>query len=354
MKRLFSYFIALFIISGIALAQPIAKEVKFPSGEATIAGTLYLPGPGGSWPTLIVVPGSGDEGRKSPMISRISEIIRTPLLQAGYAVFFYDKRGIGESTGKPAVDLEDAATVTTAAFDFLRLQTEVDAHRIGLYAVSNGAWLAPIVAVKQPEIRLVVLISVAAFTPLEQNLFAFENTDYILGKSRALAEKAGSVRRAILTYLATGEGYAAAEAAYAQLASDPELAYLKGQPPPLPATLPERAQLGRPEFAVFRGLTFDPLPWLRALKQPTLVVLGERDPLVDAKRSATVLHEIGQSKPGWDLTVKVYPGAGHGIELRESDRSPIHNPNAPRPAGYPQEMLQWIDAHMKSKPSNSD
>ena len=145
----------------------------------------------------------------------------------GYAVLFYDKRRVGESTGKPTDDINESAKVAAAAVEFLKQQPEVDSKRIALYAVSNGAWIAPIVASKTSDVRAVVLVSVAPFSPLEQDFFAYEHTDFIRDGDRALAERASELRSAIHRYLATGKGYDAAKAAYAVIGSDPKLAYMK-------------------------------------------------------------------------------------------------------------------------------
>jgi dienelactone hydrolase len=328
-----------------AAGAGIEREVRFRAGDATIAGTLYAPGRG-RYAALIIVPGAGDAGRKSPMLAEVVARIRQPLVERGFAVLSYDKQGTGESSGRPATGIPEEAGVAIAAFDFLERCPEIERGHIGLYAVSHGGWVAPVVASKVHGLRAIVLVSTAPFSPLEQDLFAREHMDYIANGDRNVAARVGAIRRAIHTYLATGRGYEDARRAYARLDSDSACAYFKTQVPAVPARVPTPQELPALDLPYFRGATFDPVPFLATMRQPTIAIYGERDPLVDAARSASVLKELASRRPGWDLTVKVYAGAGHGIELRE-ERSPIHNPNAPRPAGYPEQMLDWLDQHLK-------
>ena len=326
-------------------AEPLAREVSFPSGKDTVSATLYLPGPG-RHPALIVLAAPSEGGRKQPMRSRISAVIRQPLLDRGYAVLVYDAVGVGESSGSPATTIEEEAVAGRAAFRFLAAQPEIDAERIGLYAVSHSGWTAPVVAAQEPRVRGVVLISTAPVSPLQQGFFSRQNMDFIAGRDRATAERVGSIRRAIQTYLATGQGYDDAKRAYAELEADTSLAYFKSQRPSIPATLPTLEERTRLDLPYFRTATFDPSPWIAAMRQPTLVLLGESDPLVNAPEAARIFREHAAKKPRWDLTVKVYPGAGHALELR-SERSPIHDPGAPRAKGHPDELLAWLDQRLR-------
>jgi pimeloyl-ACP methyl ester carboxylesterase len=337
-RQFVAFVFAFLLLPQPALSEVHEEDVRF--AGATLAGTLYTPGPG-RHAAILVLPGAIDAGRKSPMLARIGAVIREPLLARGFAVFFYDKPGIGESRGRPAETLAAEARAAESALRFLAHRPEVDPRRIVLYAVSHSGWVAPIVAVRHPETRAVVLVSTAAFSPLEQSVFAMRNLDELTRNDPPLAARSGDLRRAIYTYLTTGRGYEEAHRADAAIASDTALRYLRSESPRIPSPLPAPGERVARLTPFFRDAAFDPVPWLGRIRQPTIAVFGENDPLVDAKHSAAVFRRLGAKRPGWDLTVKVYSGAGHGIEVRKPG-GPVHDPTAPRPAGYPDDLLEWL------------
>jgi hypothetical protein len=69
------------------------EDVRFPSGDFHLAGTLISPATGGKHPAIILVHGSGAQNRES-MIPFARFLVRR-----GMAVLGYDKRGVGGSMG---------------------------------------------------------------------------------------------------------------------------------------------------------------------------------------------------------------------------------------------------------------
>jgi hypothetical protein len=45
------------------------------------------------------------------------------------------------------------------------------------------------------------------------------------------------------------------------------------------------------------------------------------------------------------LTVKIYPGGGHGLEQRDA-HGPLHNPDAPSVEGFPADMVAWFKGEL--------
>jgi len=68
-------------------------DVRFPSGKATLAGTLTLPPGHGAHPAVVYVSGSGDTLREE------SHWLDALFVSHGIAVLAYDKRGVGQSGG---------------------------------------------------------------------------------------------------------------------------------------------------------------------------------------------------------------------------------------------------------------
>ena len=80
----------------------IEQKITFLSDGLTLAGTVTLPDAQGTFPGVVLVPGSGqvdrNENAKKLAINAFSEIA-ADLASKGIASLRYDKRGVGESQG---------------------------------------------------------------------------------------------------------------------------------------------------------------------------------------------------------------------------------------------------------------
>lgn len=125
------------------LGDRTALTVRFESRGAKLAGTLSLPSGEGPHPALVWVHGSGPDTRDA------TAPFFTGLLERRFAVFAYDKRGAGESEGVCCpLDFDLLADDVLAAVDALRSRDEIDDDQIGLLALSQGGWIAPLAATK--------------------------------------------------------------------------------------------------------------------------------------------------------------------------------------------------------------
>ena len=82
------------------------------------------------------------------------------LVRRGVAVFGYDKRGVGGSTGDwQTASFEVLAGDVVAAFDYLKTRKDIDATRIGLLGVSQAGWIMPLAAVRAKDLAFLISIS---------------------------------------------------------------------------------------------------------------------------------------------------------------------------------------------------
>lgn len=136
-------------------------EVFIRNGNVTIAGTLDTPATPGPWPLMIFVPGSGRGTRED---DRAALDIALP---RGVAVFRYDKRGLGQSTGTfEEVSVENSdrvlgvrASDVSAIVDHFADHPDIRAGQILLWGASQGGWVAPLVAVANPRVALIICVS---------------------------------------------------------------------------------------------------------------------------------------------------------------------------------------------------
>jgi dipeptidyl aminopeptidase/acylaminoacyl peptidase len=132
--------------------QTIRREISFKSGAETIAGDLVLPVTPGPHPAILTVAGTGPQNRYGDIVLADGTIrnhgryvhISQRLAEAGIASLYWDKRGVGQSTGEGSqpgdapgerdaytsvmTDVEDAEN----ALNFLAAQPEIDSQRIAV------------------------------------------------------------------------------------------------------------------------------------------------------------------------------------------------------------------------------
>ncbi len=132
-----------------------------PSGSAIIEGELFLPDGNGPFPSMIIVGGSGNELRSE------FEPFAEQLNQNGYALYIFDKRGIGGSTGSYPVEEQPTQRVFLNAraddvlgiIDLLKTHEQIDNNRIGLFGSSQGAWVNALVHDHSADLSYMVMAS---------------------------------------------------------------------------------------------------------------------------------------------------------------------------------------------------
>lgn len=227
-------------------------DVRFRSRGVTLVGTLSLPSGEGRHPTLVWVHGSGAETRNQ------AASFYAQLLDPRYAFFAYDKRGTGESGGVCCpLDLDLLADDVVAAVDAVRERDEVDRDAVGLIALSQGGWIAPLAADRADEIKFAVILSGSA--------------------------------------VSVGE-----EAEYSQLTGDDACI----PPPNSRAQVAQRMREEKPSM-------FDPRPVLARLDLPVLWLYGALDQSQPVEKDLTVLQPL--KKDGKEFTIVVFPKANHAL-----------------------------------------
>jgi pimeloyl-ACP methyl ester carboxylesterase len=90
----------------------------------------------------------------------------------------YDKRGVGDSGGHyegenntSQQSLDILATDASNAVTFMASQPGVTRH-VGLFGVSQGGWIAPMAAQRNPRVKFLILHSGPVVSVREQNYFA--------------------------------------------------------------------------------------------------------------------------------------------------------------------------------------
>ncbi|WP_412068618.1 alpha/beta hydrolase [Rubrivirga sp. IMCC43871] len=143
-----------------------SEEITVASGGVELAGTLILPEGAPPHPAVVLVHGSGRQGRHTDAYRSWADL----LAREGLAVVLFDKRGGGASSGDPDADLRTLADDVVAVARALGARPEVDAGRVGLMGWSQGGWVAEMAAADLGDTAFLLLVSAAGGTPREQEI----------------------------------------------------------------------------------------------------------------------------------------------------------------------------------------
>lgn len=166
----------------------VEEELSIPiSGTSVVlSGSLALPKTGQApYPTLVLITGSGPQDRDETIFGckPFLDITRR-LTEAGFAVFRYDDRGVGKSTGVfLASSITDFVHDAEAVVAALRGNKSVKAQRIFLVGHSEGSYIAAKVASQDRSIAGVVSLAGPAFGMDRVLLDQMDALNLLAGKS---------------------------------------------------------------------------------------------------------------------------------------------------------------------------
>ena len=236
-------------------------------------------------PAIVLVGGSGQIDRDSvahgiPVMGQLAGL----LADAGFLVVRYDKRGVGQSGGRAeTATLADYGEDVLAVVRWLRDQKDVDDKRLTVVGHSEGGAVALLAAARSKDIRSVVTIAAPGTTGrelvLEQQrraLEALKLTDEEKQRRVALQTK-------ILDAVLSGQGW---------------------------DDVPEamRKQADTPWFRSL--LAFDPAQTMPKVRQPLLILHGERDRQVPIA-GAELLNGLALKRRRGTATLMMLPGINH-------------------------------------------
>lgn len=284
------------VFASLLVAASVPVEVHLPGPAGALAGTLTLPARGQApWAAVVTLTGSGAhyrDGNRTPghpyrPFAQIAEA----LAGCGIATLRLDDRGVGGSAGDAAAArLEDTAADAEAALRFLRTRHDIDPRRLALIGHSYGGIVAPMVAAADGALAAVVLLGAPAQsfreTMLYQNRYEIDSDAAVTPRDReATLERA-----------------------------------MRQQ---------ERNVAASPEAWRRSIQDRDPLPTLRRLRMPVLILQGLTDravPPEDPRRLERALREAGNTK----VRVQLFREVNHHFQ---------HDPVGAR-AGYDHQPSQ--------------
>jgi hypothetical protein len=281
-----------------AAAEPepiMTTDVTFIGGEGVILhGIVVAPRPSGKRrPALVMLEGAGNRGRQE--LRPAADV----LARHGVITLIYDKRKVGYSLLQRDYGLLAADTV--AAVALLATQRDVDPSRLGLWAQSEGAYVAPLACNRSSAIKFVITVGAIGVTPAVQTSWGYDQ---------------------FLRHAGVGAG--------------------------LPHTLEITALRTIISAGLFPEANFDPVPAWEQLRQPVLAEWGELDRVALPRESSTAIEEALSRGGNTRYTMRFISGVRHNLNLTADggfDRI------TSLPADYGTYERQWIDDLARTEPS---
>jgi pimeloyl-ACP methyl ester carboxylesterase len=328
-------------------------EVRFQNDDITFAGTLTVPRITGPHPAVIMISGSGPNTQNSEAFGfKTFRIIADHLSRNGISVLRYDGRGVGNSTGKDgwSYTSEDFAGDTLSALKSLQKRSDIDPKKIGLIGHSEGGRIAPLVASLSKDVAFIILMAGFGMTGEENSYVGRRYWGKAEGETNEETKEAIDWLKRLIKTVRTGEGWKEIRAdARKKALNDFEK---------LPEDKHKRfSNVNEYLNSTFEGmflsmsptpwfkfyLVYDPMPSLRNVTCPVLVMFGELDAIIppnEHKDRILMAFAEGGNK---DVTVKIIPKANHYFVTSKtgswSEFRTIKKEFAP---GFLNTMTNWI------------
>ncbi len=208
------------------------------------------------------------------------------LASRGIAVLRADDRGVGDSGGLNTLSTAttfDFADDVRAQIAYLRTRREIHPRRIVIIGHSEGGLIAPMVAATDKDIAAIVVMAGTALRG--EDILRFQlNYDYENNAKLSTEEKA--------------KGRAETESFLRAIRENGDVSKF-----PLPLR-----GLSSPWGRAF--LTYDPLPTMRKVSQPVLILQGEVDQQVTMEQ-ARMLERAAREAGNRDVTTRIFPRFNH-------------------------------------------
>ncbi len=309
----------------------LAEELSFHSRGLRLAGTLHRPATSAPCPALVVLHAAGGGARDYPFYRHLADTVP----QCGIAVLLYDRRGSGQSEGDfNTASFADLAADGAAAFDALRLRPDIDGSRIGLYGISQGGWIAPLVARGRPMAASLIVVSGCGVSPAAQMDYAAAFALREQGLGDDAVAKALALRGHVNDYYRGTLDRATVTAAVESAADEPWFPYaFIDTAGALPVDV--TADKWWYEF------DYDPLPVWAHLRQPVLFLFAAADRWVPVFESMALLRGATAHLP--DVTFAQIPGTDHLMAESAGD-DPAHVSER-----YLSTVLAWLTERLGSR-----
>lgn len=311
----------------------------FTSARRQLFGFIDPPATDGPHPAILLLHDAGrtDITRGNGDFAELRAAFR----KVGIAPVLWDAAGSGCSGGRyrGLADLYVRADDVLAAVETLSARDDIDASRIGAWAIGEGAWVAPMAAARGDALDFLILAGGPAGDPIERMAqFARENLrreGYPDDEADALVKRLTAALE-MMRDQAPFRDYRAAIEPIGDHPFFPSMSEVGGD-----VYASERRYDELRESAV---LHVEPSVFLSALEIPVLAIWGEHDEWGDRTRAEAVYREAFARAANDAATVKVIPGADHALcSASAPPRFFSASPSCRLAPEYVEAMTGWLE-----------
>lgn len=281
-------------------------------GEHALPGRLRLPACDARGGVVCLHP-AGGPGLDYHLFGHLADLL-APL---GIAVLRYDRRAAVDDGDVP---FDAQARDAGAALELLG--SHVGDAPCGLWAFSQGAWAAPLVASGETRVEFLVLVGAPGVSPAAQMRYSTREHLRRSGHADPAIEEAVAVREVAEGFL---RGDVRLETAQAELDRVAGEAWF-------PLT---HLPLELREGMTWADMDFDPGPSIAAVGCPTLLVYGEEEEVVPVGPSLAAWRASASAAAG-TLDIVTLPGIGHEPVDASGEISAV----------YAGELQSWLDRQL--------
>ena len=289
------------------------EEITFESESFHIVGDLRLPEGTAPFPVVLFVHGDGGADRTQfgaylPIMER--------MLRSGYAVFSWDKPGTSESTGQlnGVRVYHQRAQIILDAIEVMKKHPDIEVSRIGLWGISQAAWVMPLVLSQSEDIAFMICVSCAGTAGVDQMAYQIISQTICDG----VPEEKDAQLKTLLSELDEARTFETYEeyvyyrevlAALEEIGSEITSGF------GVPGVIPEQAwQANDPEIEGW----WNPLRVIEQTRIPVLVINGDKDTNMDPIQGAYAWRKALEQAGNPNSRVELLPGVNHFMLVSES------------------------------------
>lgn len=328
MLLVLSFFVLIFNES---ISQINKKDISFVNDGIQLKGTLFFPESKTPLPSIVVVHGSGKDGRFLKKYQYLAQMFS----EFGFATLIYDKRGAGESEGKyiNTPKILEPATDLISAINTIKHFPEIDKERIGVFAMSQGAWVAPYASTLSKDISFIAVLVGGGVSMREQKLYQQKGKLIKEGYSKETVDSMNHFAEKLYTYCGTGIGYKEMSIEYQKARKLKWFSFFNKMG--FGELLSNPEQLKRSVYNYFRNIKYDPRETLEKINIPFIAILGEKDQSTPTKRTAYIMKKAFTRSGFKDYKVIVLPNETH--QYMDDNNPQIELLNS-----YKKPLLEWL------------
>lgn len=310
----------------VKVRNPGDEDVFIASTGFSLAATATKPATAPArMPAVVLVGGPGRQDRDETQygVSIFGELAGR-LAENGYLVVRFDKRGLGQSGGRPEhAGLNEYADDVISIVDWLKRRRDVDSNRIVVVTHGEGSAVGMLAASRKKDIKGLAMLAAPGLSGREVVLEQQRQTLTRRGDAPPDREAKILLQTRIINAVITGQGL-----------------------DDLPDDL--RRQANTPLFKSW--LTFDPTVTIKKIGQPVLIAQGAIDletPVSHADRLAGLA--AARKVPASHTAKVIVPGVNHLlVEATSGDPDEYDTlPSKTVAPGVVSALVEWLKVTFK-------